>query len=711
MNAFASRWMWLPLLTATVASLGAKEVPGVARHWAFQPIVSVAPPAVSDPGWVRNPLDTFILARLDREGVKPAGPANHEALLRRVHLDLTGLPPSPEECAAFQADASPDAYERVVDRLLASPHYGERWARWWMDVARYADSNGYSFDAPRSMWPWRDWVVNAFNQDQPYDAFVIEQLAGDLLPEASVSQRVATGFHRNTQINEEGGIDPEQFRIESVLDRVNTTGTAFLGLTLACAQCHDHKFDPLSQLDYFRMYAVFNQQDEPSAEVPGLPATEGELKTRRREAEAEYDRYYGTQGGALLTWESGLTAAARAALSSEVQEALSVPKEKRNRTQKRRVYAASGIQDDGYWKREQRLADAEVGRGVWASTLVLSERPLPRTNVLFIKGDFTRPGPVVTPGTPAVLPPLTLAEGKTPNRLDVARWLVQPDNPLTARVVVNRVWQQYFGRGLVETENDFGTQGTPPTHPELLDWLADGFRTGRWTGMARTASGPWRLKALHRLIVTSATYRQASQVRPELATVDPLNRLKARQSRLRLDAEVIRDVALAASGKLERRIGGPSVFPPQPEGVTSVGQAKRDWVASTGSDRFRRGLYTWLWRATPHPLLAVFDAPEGFTACTRRLRSNTPLQALVLLNDTGFVELAEALAERIQREAPADRRLEYAFQLALSRSPRSHEHARLRALWEAEQHEHGEQAAWVSVARVLLNLDETITRE
>ncbi len=679
--------------------------------WSLQPIREVAPPSVQKSGWVRNGVDAFILARLEREGLTPSPEAERSALLRRVHLDLTGLPPTPKELAAYLADPSGDAYERVVDQLLASPHYGERWARWWLDVARYADSNGYSFDAPRSMWPWRNWVIEAFNRDQPFDTFVIEQLAGDLLPESTLQQRVATGFHRNTQINEEGGIDPEQFRIESVLDRVNTTGTALLGLSVGCAQCHDHKYDPISQREYFQLYAFFNQQNEPTLEVPGLPANESEVKSRRREAEAEFDRYWGTLGGKIREWEAGLTPAGSDALPGEVRDALAVAPEKRSRSQKRRLYQASGLADAGYQQREQRLADAEAGRGIWATTLVLAERPEPRTNCVFIKGDFTRPGAAVTAGTPAALPPLPATPGRPPNRLDLARWLMDPRHPLTARVVVNRVWQQYFGRGLVETENDFGTQGTPPTHPELLDWLARGFQAGQGSRGAAPAPSAWRLKALHRLIVTSATYRQSSWVRPELASIDPLNRLKARQSRLRLDAEVIRDAALVASGRLVENVGGPSVFPPQPEGVTTVGQVKREWIPSTGADRFRRGLYTWLWRATPHPLLAVFDAPEGFTTCTRRLRSNTPLQALTLLNDAGFVELAGALADRIQREAPPAERLNYACQLCLGRPPRPAERSRLEALWTAEQKAADERTAWFSLARVLLNLDETITRE
>ena len=703
-----------PLLMAVGFGLGLAAADGntnTALPWSFAPITRPALPAVRDRSWGRNGVDSFIHARLESEELQPSATADAATLLRRAHLDLTGLPPTPAEQAAFLADTSPDAYERMIDRLLASPHYGERWARWWLDVARYADSNGYSIDAPRSMWPWRNWVIAAFNSDQPFDTFVTEQLAGDLLPEATLAQRVATGFHRNTQINEEGGIDPEQFRIESVIDRVNTTGTALLGLTVGCAQCHDHKYDPLTQREYFQLYAFFNQQEEPRLEVTGLSVSPSEIRSRLREAEAEFDRYFGTLGDPLGRWENSLTPAARSVLSPSVRAALSTSRDKRTRAEKRLLYTASGIRDAGYQLREDRLARAEAGKEQWATTLVLTERPELRTNFIFLKGDFTRRGPDVSPGTPAALPALPATPGRRPNRLDLARWLVSPDNPLTARVLVNRVWQQCFGRGLVETENDFGHQGTPPTHPELLDWLAEGFRSGTAAGWPSASPGAWRIKGLLRVIMTSATYRQSARVRPELAVADPWNRLKARQSRLRLDAEVIRDVALVASGKLEPQLGGASVFPPQPEGVTTVGQVKRDWVISPGADRFRRGLYTWVWRASPHPLLAVFDAPEGFTACTRRLRSNTPLQALTLLNDAGFVELAAALGERIQREAAPARRLDYAFQLCLARPPSGRERTRLQALWDAECAGHGESAAWFSVARVLLNLDETITRE
>jgi len=443
---------------------------------------------------------------LEKVNLRPASEASPATLLRRVHLDLSGLPPSPREQRQYENETAPDAYDRVVDRLLASPHFGERWARWWLDVARYADSSGYSSDEPRSLWPWRDWVIHAFNVDQPYDAFVTEQLAGDLLPNPSIDQRVATGFHRNTQINQEGGIDKEQFRIESVLDRVNTTGTVFLGLTIGCAQCHDHKFDPLSQREYFQFYAFFNQQDEPGLEVPGLIPPAAELKVRRKLAETEWDQGWTNVSPMVSAWVASLTPPALQALPPEVRTAIATEPKQQSRLQRRRLAAAAGIDDPSFRQREQRLSDLENHRNLSAPTLVLVESPSPRTNVIFIKGDFTRPGPVVSAAVPAILPRLTHRhQDKSPDRLDLARWLVTPVNPLTARVLVNRVWQQLFGRGLVETENDFGSQGSPPTHPELLDWLASTFRSGG------PSSPPWRFKALLRLIVTSATYQTSEK--------------------------------------------------------------------------------------------------------------------------------------------------------------------------------------------------------
>jgi len=691
------------------------EEPGVFEHWSFAPPKRMALPTVRQSEWPQNAIDRFVLARLEQDQIKPAPAADRTTLLRRVTLDLTGLPPTPAETADFLKNTQPDAYARVVERLLASPHYGERWARPWLDVARYGDSNGYSIDAPRQIWKYRDWVIDAVNRDQPFNEFVIDQLAGDLRPNATLEQKVATGFNRNTQINQEGGIDPEQFRIEAVLDRVNTFGTAFLGLTIGCAQCHDHKFDPITQKEYYQLFAFFNNtvEDGHGKSTPGgaLPfPLEFEppeaLVLELEEARADLQRYLDLKGNAAMTWARGLDRDTRGRLSDNVRSIIPINWEKQTLAQKRALYAAFDSKDAEFRTRNVRMTRLEAREPKPITTLIMSELAEPRESFLFIKGDFTRRGETVTPGTPAVLPPL--AATARPNRFDLAKWVVDPANPLPARVTVNRIWQQYFGRGLVETENDFGTQGDAPSHPELLDWLATEFVAQNWS-----------LKAVHRLIVTSATYQQSSHVRPDLEIKDPINKLLARQTRLRLDGEVVRDVALAASGLFAPKLGGPPVFPPQPEGVMNLGQVKRTWTPSQGEDRYRRGLYTHLWRATPHPAFAVFDAPDGFSACTRRLRSNTPLQALTLLNDQQFVEFAEALAKRIQTEAKGDlpAQLEFAFRVCVARSPSAFERERMTALWHEQfaaatgEDTARRQEAWMIVARVLLNLDETITRE
>ncbi len=682
-----------------------------------------------------HPVDAFVRQRLEREGLKPAPEADRATLIRRVSLDLLGLPPTPAEVQAFVDDASPDAFEQVVDRLLASPHFGERWGRHWLDVARYADSNGYSIDAPRSIWKYRDWVIEALNRDLPFDQFTVWQLAGDLidtntLPKGTLpfEPLIATGFHRNTQINQEGGIDPEQFRIESVLDRVNTTATAWLGLTLACAQCHDHKYDPFTQRDYYSLYAFFNSTIEDGHgkgspdgmfEVPG---EHEDTSQERLEVEGDLDRILNTKGSEVLKWEQSLAADRRARLSAEVNKALAVPFAERTPRQKRAVFAAFRPEDPEFKPRQRRLSELEKAARKPVTTLVLRELPAPRESHVFVKGDFTRPGEKVIPAVPVALSfqrpaTQTTAESRgelRATRLDLARWLVATNQPLTARVIVNRVWQQYFGRGLVETENDLGTQGTPPSHPELLDWLACELMNPGVLAPGEPASSPpppWSLKHIHRLIVTSATYCQSSHHRPELAAIDPGNRLLARQSRLRLDAEAIRDVALAASGLLNPKVGGPSVFPPQPDGVMNLGQSRREWKPSAGAERYRRGMYTFFWRATPHPALMVFDAADGFSACTRRVRSNTPLQALTLLNDEAFYECARALAARVLQDAPRNdsARIEHAFRLCLARRPEREERARLLALLQQEKVQ--PSVAWTTIARTLLNLDETITRE
>jgi mono/diheme cytochrome c family protein len=633
--------------------------PAGSQHWAFQPPVLRPLPAVRNTVWPAGPIDTWILARLEQESLAPSPEAERPTLLRRASLDLVGLPPSPEEVDAFVADRAPDAYERLVDRLLASPHYGERWGRHWLDLARYADSNGYTRDFGRQIWKYREWVLGAINRGQPFDQFTIEQLAGDMLPEATQEQLVATGFHRNTLINEEGGTDQEQFRVEAVVDRVNTTGSVFLGLTVGCARCHSHKYDPLSHAEYYQLFALLNQCDEPAIEVPSrLQVEAGEL-VRRDEIRAQIKRLEDDleqQRPELEAkqreWEATVTPEQRARLPGPVQVAFDMKFEMRDAANKKTI-------EDHYRQLEiarqampllQQIYELREVEPKIATTMILRERTEPRETFVHKRGDFLDPGEKVRGDVPAVLPPLVKTSEQA-TRLDFARWLVSGENPLTPRVAMNRDWQKFFGRGLVETEDDFGTQGTPPTHPELLDWLALEFRRD------------WDTKRMHRRIVTSSTYRQSSKRGSDLAAVDPQNKLLGRQARLRLDAEIVRDVALAASGLLTRRLGGPSVFPPQPEGVFDFTQDPKPWKAATGGDRYRRGMYTHFWRSSPYPMLLAFDAPSGNVTCTRRIRSNTPLQSLTLANDQAFFEGAQAMAERVFGEAPpnSDDRARYAF--------------------------------------------------
>ena len=648
------------------------------RHWSFEP-----PKRAADVSG--HPVDYFVQARLAKRGLRPSPVAAPATLMRRVSLDLVGLPPSIEEVdeflKAYEQDAT-KAYGDLVERLLSSPHYGERWGRWWLDQARYADSNGYSIDAPRQIWKFRDWVIESLNADMPFDQFTVEQLAGDLLPNATDSQVIATGFHRNTQINQEGGIDKEQFRMDSVFDRVATTGTVWLGLSIGCAQCHDHKFDPIEQTEYYRLFAFLNNQDEPTIKVydPGVDvaALKADLKTAEEQLKAKVKERYGE----ITTWEEGMSAEFRKKLATDAKKALDKPAAERKLADNLALFSVIVNPSDEIRIMTDRYKELEAQLNQGPTTLVLKELDKPRKTTVLIKGDFTRPAEEVTPGTPKVLHEFKPSQS-APNRLDLAKWIVDPANPLTARVIVNRVWQQYFGKGIVETENDFGTQGTSPSHPELLDWMATEFIAKQWS-----------LKELHRLIVTSHTYRQSSMVRTDLREIDPNNYLLARQTRLRLDAEVVRDMALSACGLLSRKLGGPPVYPPIPDGVMGQGQVKRDWVVSKGDDKYRRGLYTFVYRASPPPALTVFDAPDGFSSCTRRIRSNTPLQALTLLNDNSFVEFATELEKIVKADG-----LEVAFRRCTTRPPTVDELAVLK------------QLDTLSAARVMLNLDETLTRE
>ena len=681
------------------------------RHWSFEPPKRAAVPRISAQSSVlssqspkadasagrptlgtehwalsTNPIDAFILARLEQERLAPSPEADAATLCRRLHLDITGLPPMPKEVDAFVAESirnPQSAIRNLADHLLASPHYGERWGRWWLDQARYADSNGYSIDAPRQIWKFRDWVIGALNADMPFDQFTIEQLAGDLLQHATESQKIATGFHRNTQINQEGGIDKEQFRVDSVFDRVATTGTVWLGLSVGCAQCHDHKFDPIAQKEYYRLFAFLNNQDEPTMKVFDPSVNVAALAKEFKAAEAKLTTMVKERYGEVTAWEAKLKDSEfKKIVSPAVQKIVAKPAAKRKLTENLALFVIFVLPSDPIRVLHDRYNELDALLNQGATTLVMSELPKPRKTTVFIKGDFTRPADEVTPGTPAVLHAFEKTDAQ-PTRLDLARWIMSPKNPLTARVIVNRVWQQYFGRGIVETENDFGMQGTAPSHPELLDWLATEFVAKKWS-----------LKELHRTIVMSATYRQSSAVRPDLREKDPNNHLLARQTRLRLDAEVVRDACLSASGLLSEKMGGPPVYPPIPDGVMGQGQVKRVWAVSKGEDRYRRGLYTFIYRASPPPSLNVFDAPDGFSSCTRRIRSNTPLQALTLMNDSSFFEFAIALEKIITKDG-----LEIAFRRCTSRAPKPDELAVLKKL------------DTLNAARALLNLDETLTRE
>lgn len=671
-------------------------------HWSFQPLVKPALP----PG--THPVDAFVEERLKREGLSLSPEAPRETLIRRLSLDLTGLPPSPADLA------STEAYEQLVDRLLASPHFGEKWARMWLDLARYADSDGYEQDQVRPhAWRYRDWVINAFNSDMPFDRFTVEQVAGDLLPQRAKAQLAAAGFHRNTLTSREGGIDIEQLRTEQTADRAITTGSVWLGLTFECARCHDHKYDPISQKDFYQLYAFFNSVDEVNLE-DGLP---GE---RDRFAEEEYLRQYRAIEAAHRVrelqpkWEAEVMKAmadptARlewtqvldyvAVYQDRGHDILRTPVEKRTERETHdlmRVFLKypgplaswPEAKDAKFSEGFQKLEDLDAKYPGLSEIPTVRERAERRKTHIFMRGDFRSPGIEVMPGTPGALPPL---RGE-PTRLALAQWLVSKENPLTARVAVNRFWQELFGRGLVGTPEDFGTRGDAPTHPELLDWLAATFRDEGWS-----------MKSLIRVMVTSRTYRQSSRTRQ--GGDDPENKLLARQQRFRLPAELIRDSALAASGLLQPVVGGRSFRPPMPEGMLKVAYRVK-WVESSAADRHRRGLYTFFQRSLPHPQLMNFDAPPAMVTCSRRSRSTTPLQALNLLNAPEFEEAAQALAVRVERERPGDfeEQARYAFELCLARRPSAEEVAMLRRY-------HASRGSWAGIATALLNLDEFITRE
>ncbi len=920
-------------------------------HWAFQTPVRPPVPTVHRAGWVRNPLDHFILARLEKAGLSPSSEADRTTLIRRLSLDLIGLPPTPPEVDAFLADASTDAYPKLVERLLSSPHYGERWGRHWLDAARYADSNGYEKDATRSVWPYRDYVIKAFNRDLPFDRFTIEQLAGDLLPHPTLDQRIATGFLRNSMLNQEGGIEPEQFRVEAMIDRMDAVGKAWLGLTIGCAQCHHHKFDPISQNEYYRLFAFLNNDNEPFIEVPtaaqqkqraeiqvraeeledraaretpnllerqiawekesaaaagdwsvldpaewmnfatkfekqsdgsllgggdikpgsvthvwadtaatnitgfrlevllhpnlpyggpGLvakgsfllkeitcqayalnhPTVTNTIRFRRAQADEEAPGFgigqsidgntekggwtaslvpvlrnrehravfectepiTGFPGGTRLFFtlyqkhsngdghsgdldkETKLDSHAfgRFRLSATTQPAplrvdpfspaqrrlLSLAPAERTPAQKRELFGVFRRSDPSFTALNREIENVWTNWPYAAKSLALASRAEPRQTRVFRRGDWQHQTEVVEADVPAALH--SFPADRPRDRLGFAQWLVDRRSPTTARVIVNRLWQTYFGQGLFTTPEDIGTRVDPPSHPELLDWLACEFMDRGWS-----------FKEMHRLITDSATYRQSSsflEARPNSSSgdspppgtaasarapstsapeIDPYNRLLWRGPRFRVEAEIIQDIALAVSGLLNPKIGGPSVFPPIPGSMADQVYGGLSWPESQGEDRYRRAMYTFWKRALPFPTLLSFDAPTAENSCTRRLRSNTPLQALTTLNERSFVEAAQALGLRVLKEGGADERSRaiYAFRLCTGRPPTGRELGILLSFWE-EQYRYFENrtaaavtvaladpkhlppdvnlhkaAAWAMAARAILNLDETVTKE
>ncbi len=907
-------------------------------HWAYLPLGRVAPPAVKKADWVRNPIDQFVLAELEKRGVAPSPEADRFTLIRRLSLDLLGLPPSIEQVDQFVNDARPHAYEELVDRLLKSPHFGERWGRHWLDMARYADSDGYEKDNARpDAYRWRDWVIHAINADMPFDQFTVEQLAGDLLPDASPLQRLATAFHRQTLTNTEGGTDKEQWRIEACFDRIETTGAVWLGLTVGCARCHSHKYDAISQREYYQLFAFANNGDEENTVVP---KSEAEVAQYQRD-KATHDEAVAVAtsklraeqaklGAAFIAWEQtqqaalaksaanplklhrlddaqissdgevtfavqkdgsylvsgknperatytligksniseinalridvlpdnslpakgpgrvahgnfvlsevivevaatadfadprkleftsakadfeqadkpwlaknvfdgkedtgwaiapqygkehwlvgslkepigkeGAVAYFRVKLSQQygqqhtigrfrvsfqtgvepetvlpdnIQKLLAVKPEQRNETQKQQLldhFSSTEPTTKDLVTQLEELKKKEPPKPELTVRVVAQRRTEPRKTFVLKRGEFLEPlkDLEVTPSGLAVLPPLKPRDEKgQADRLDFARWLIATDNPLTPRVTVNHVWRLLFGNGIVRTANDFGVRGDKPSHPELLDWLAATF-VGTSDNSDLKSAKPWSRKSLIELIVTSATYRQASRHRPELNDVDPQNIWLARQNRMRVEGEIVRDLTLDVAGLLAKKIGGPSVFPPLPAGIADLSYAGNfKWATSTGEDRFRRGMYTFFKRTAPHPNLTTFDCPDANLTCIERRTSNTPLQALTTLNNEVFSEASQAMARRLLSQTFSDdaSRLAYAVRLCVSRPPRENELRQLTDLltiardWYRAHPDEAKQlvgtyavsgvtpdetAAWVATARILLNLDETITRE
>ena len=717
------------------------------RHWAYEPPVKAAIPAG------QNPVDVLVRQRLTEIGLQPSPQADRRTLIRRLYWDLIGLPPTPDEVAAFEQDTSPDAYAKLVDRLLQDPHYGERMAIGWLDVVRFADTIGYHSDNPRNIWPYRDWVIRSFNENKPFDRFTIEQIAGDLLPDATNATRVGSAFNRLLLTTEEGGAQPKDYEARMVADRVRAIGTAWLGQTTGCAQCHDHKFDPFTLRDFYSLGAFFADIDEPilGARESGILVTTPEqeqqlaaLDAARAEAAKAFDAIVPQLDAAQRQWEADVIAygvvlpelrpesqAADPAKQAAQKVADILKVAERNPEQQKAVqdYFRNTVTKQFSAERDN-LAKVEGARAEFVASLprciVSSSTPNKRIVRVLPRGNWMdESGEIVKPTLPHYLPQPDFG-GRELTRLDLAQWLVSRDNPLPSRTVMNRLWKQFFGAGVSKVLSDLGAQGEPPANPGLLDWLACEFMDSGWD-----------VKHMVRIVVMSETYQQVSAATPELLAADPYNREWARQNAFRLDAELVRDTALSVAGLLTPAIGGPSVKPYQPERYwENLNFPPRDYVADPGANQYRRGLYVWWQRSFLHPSLLAFDAPCREECAAERSRSNIPQQALVLLNDPTYVEAARVLAARAMHECGGtnEERLTRVWQLTLQRAPTADEAKTMSGL--LEQHltayradaqaadellkvgltpaptdlDKAELAAWTHVARVLLNLHETITR-
>jgi hypothetical protein len=707
------------------------------EHWAFRRPERPALPDVKDAEWSRQPIDRFILARLELEGLSPSQAASRTTLIRRVALDLTGLPPSLEEVDAFLEDDSSGAYEKLVDRLLASPRFGERMIWEWLDAARYADSNGYQGDRERTMWPWRDWAVNAINDDLPFDEFTVEQLAGDLLPSPTHEQRLATGFNRNHMINGEGGRIPEENRIEYVFDQTETTAVVWLGATIGCARCHDHKFDPFTQREYYQFFAFFNNTpvNGGGGDPQMAPAISYESPQTKREfarIQREVDSLYGQLAeieAKIFVRSSGQPVSESdlaKKLDKKTRELLARKLSDRNNGQLGALAKSFEKTHTDYAGKLSLLKKAFESRERLRKSLprvmVMEERAKVRETAILTRGLYNKPGEKVSAGVPAVLPPLP--KDVPVNRLALARWLVDPSQPLTSRVTIDRIWQQVFGVGIVKTVGDFGVQGEKPSHPALLDWLATEF----------VASG-WNVKRMLRMIVTSSTYRQTSRVTAQSLERDPKNRLLSRAPRYRLPSFMIRDQALAASGLLVTKLGGPPVHPYQPSGVWAEATfGKKRYRQGKGESLHRRSVYTF-WRRIIGPTI-FFDSATRQICTVQASRTNTPLHALSTLNDVTYTEAARVLAQRVMhRTSSQEERIELAFRLLTARRPAAAESEILGARLDALRREFAahpdeakkllsqgeaprdekldavEHAAYATLCSLLLNLDEVLSKE